>query len=264
MQWSKGNPQTSRAVVQKGNTERAVLDFIPPRFDLGTPTQALEYLKEKVSGSGFRMNESVRIQTGVDKIEASDLEERIEVAALEKLKEIQESAYKEAYDLGRADGHNDAFTKAAGEIKQSMEHLNTLLNAIGNLKKEMQSQNEAHLIKLVFQIATRLAKSELKTDSMALAQIIKDAVNLSQDEENVRVRVAPEQFDFLEQLKKQTGREFEFMKKITIDSSPDVTPGGCIVETNYGEVDARIEQRIDQLWAAFSESIPKVKDKIAG
>lgn len=264
MQWSKGSPRTSRAVVQKGNTERAVLDFVPPRFDLGTPMQALEYLKEKGVGSSFRMNESVRIQTGVDKIEQSSEEQRIEGAALEKLKEIQESAYKEAYDLGRADGHSDAFSKVAGEIKDHMENLGSLLNAIGNLKIEMHAQNEAHLIKLVFQIASRLAKRELRNDDTAVLEIIRDAVSLSQDEENVRVRVAPEQFEFLEQLKKQTGREFEVMKKITIEPSPDVTPGGCIVETNYGEVDARIEQRVSQLWTAFSESIPKVKDKIAG
>lgn len=262
MQWSKGSTHSN--VVRKDSNERTVLDFVPPRFDLGTPTQALEYLKEKGAGSDFRMNESVRIQTGVDKIEESNEEQRIENAALEKLKEIQESAYKEAYDLGRADGHNDAFNKASAEIQESMEHLSQLLNAIGNLKKEMQTQNETHLVKLAFQIASRLAKRELQSDDMAVVQIINDAVSLSQDEENVRVSVAPEQFEFLEQLKKQTGREFEVMKKITLNPNPDVTPGGCIVETNYGEVDARIEQRVDQLWAALSEAVPKVKDKIAG
>ncbi|RYZ63978.1 MAG: flagellar assembly protein, partial [Proteobacteria bacterium] len=71
---------------------------------------------------------------------------------------------------------------------------------------------------------------------------------------------------FIEELKKQTGRNFEFLKKVKIEASPEVTNGGCIVQTNYGEVDARVEQRIDSLWAAFQENMPKVKPvvKVAG
>jgi flagellar assembly protein FliH len=48
------------------------------------------------------------------------------------------------------------------------------------------------------------------------------------------------------------------------EPNEEVVDGGCIVETNYGEVDARIEQRVAQLWSVVSEIIPKVKDRIAG
>ncbi|MNU00700.1 flagellar assembly protein H [compost metagenome] len=68
----------------------------------------------------------------------------------------------------------------------------------------------------------------------------------------------------MEELKKETGREYEFIKKTRFEPSADITDGGCIVETNYGEVDARIEQRLEQLWSVLEENIPKVKDKIAG
>jgi flagellar assembly protein FliH len=254
----------SKRVLTKELAEKAVLEFSPPRFDLGTPGQALEYLKEKASGSDFRMNDSVRIQTGVDKIEEANLEEKIEVAALEKLKEIQEAAYKEAYDLGLEEGRNDAFTKVSAEIKERMDTLDQLLTAVTHLKKELEHHNETHLIKLTFQMAARLARHEVQMNNDIVTQVIRDAVALSQDEENVTVRVSPDQFDFLETLKKQTGREFDFMKKIRFEPSPDISAGGCVVETNYGEVDARLEQRIEQLWAALVENAPKVKDKIAG
>ncbi|MNT47004.1 flagellar assembly protein H [compost metagenome] len=78
------------------------------------------------------------------------------------------------------------------------------------------------------------------------------------------MRVSQAQFEFLEELKKETGRELEFVKKIAFEPSSEITEGGCIVETNYGEVDARTEQRIEQLWTALSENMPKVKNKVAG
>ena len=209
------------------------------------------------------MNDSTRIQTGVDKIEEENLEEKIEAAALEKLKEIQEAAYQQAYELGREEGHNDAFTKVSAEIKERMDTLDQLLSSVTQLKKELEHHNESHLVKLAFQMAARLARHEVKVDNDIVVQVLKEAVALSQDEENITVRVSPDQFDFLENLKKQTGREFDFMKKIRFEPSPDITAGGCVVETNYGEVDARLEQRIEQLWIALSENMPKVKDKIA-
>jgi flagellar assembly protein FliH len=115
----------------------------------------------------------------------------------------------------------------------------------------------------MFQMASRLAKTELVNNNEAIVQVLRDAVGLAQDEENVTVRVSPTQFEFLETLKKETGREFEFIKKMKFEPDQEIADGGCIVETNYGEVDARIEQRMQQLWSVLSENMPKVKDKVA-
>lgn len=267
MPWSNSKPPQTRvakSVLPKELAEKTVLEFVPARFDLGTPDQALKYLSEKQKGSDFRMNDAVRIQTGIDQVEKSSEEEKVEVAALEKLKEIQEGAYQEAYRLGLEEGRKEAFDKVSAEIAERMETLDVLLNAIKELKSEMVTFNESHLIKLSFQMAARLAKTSLEGNNEAMVQILRDAVSLSQDEEDITVRVSPSQFEFLEELKQETGREFEFVKRIRFEPSPEVSDGGCIVETNYGEVDARIEQRIEQLWSVLAENMPKVKDRIAG
>lgn len=263
MPWSNTS-RTAKSVLPKEMAEKTVLEFVPVRFDLGTPEQALNYLAEKGKGSDFRMNDAVRVQTGIDEVERVSDEEKVEVAALEKLKEIQEGAYQEAYRLGLEEGRKEAFETVLAEIAERMTALDTLLLGIKEMKKEMASFNEAHLIRLTFQMAARLAKTELQGNNDAMVQILKDAVSLSQDEENVTVRVSQAQFDFLEELKKETGRELEFVKRIRFEPSAEVADGGCIVETNYGEVDARVEQRIEQLWTVLAENMPKVKNRIAG
>ncbi|MEN0058215.1 MAG: FliH/SctL family protein [Bdellovibrio sp.] len=264
MQWSSHKPQRlAKSVLPKDVADKTVLAFVPVRFDLGTPEQAMNYLAEKNKGSDFRMNDAVRAQTGVDQVEKGNEEEKVESAALEKLKEIQEGAYKEAYQLGLEEGRKKAFEKVSAEIAAQMEIFDTLLTGVKHLKQEMTSFNEAHLIQLVFQMASRLAKTELQGNNEAMIKILRDAVSLSQDEEDITVHVSPAQFEFLEELKKETQREFEFTKKIRFEPSAEVADGGCIVETNYGEVDARLEQRVEQLWSVLSENIPKVKDKVA-
>lgn len=263
MQWSNSD-KVSKAVLDKDTAEQKVMEFVPIRFDLGTPEQALNYLAEKKKGSDFRMNDAVRLQTGVEQIEKENEEEKVEAAALEKLKEVQEQAYQEAYNMGLEEGRKEAFEKVSFELEEKLQGLEELLKTIGNLKTDLLSFNESHLIQLSFKMAARLAKTELSDNNEAMLQILRDAVSLSQDEENITVRVAASQFEFLESLKQETGRELDFIKRIRFEPSDDITPGGCIVETNYGEVDSRIDQRIEQMWAVVMENTPKVKDRIAG
>lgn len=256
MPWSKN-------VLSKEQAEKTVLDFVPAKFNLGTPDQAETYFSEKKRGSDFRMNDTIRMQTGVDQVEKVSEAEKIEAGALERLKEVQEEAYAKAYELGLIEGRKEAFTVVSNEINEKMSEFDQVLVQIKELKKELSTFNESHLIRLAFEMASRLAKSKLENNNEAMVEILRDAIGLAQDEEEITVRVSANQFEFLEELKKETSREFEFTKKIRFEPSADITDGGCIIETNYGEVDARLEQRVAQLWATLSENIPKVKDKVA-
>jgi flagellar assembly protein FliH len=253
----------SKAILPKIAAKAVVLEYVPKKFELGAPKQALDYLEHKKRGADFRMNETLRIQTGVDELEKVTEEEKVEARALDLMKEVQENAYKEAYELGLSEGHKEAFTKYSREIEEKLAGLETLLKSMEESKTELMSFNEAHLVQLTFQFATKIAGAEVEKNDQNLIEILRGAVALAQDEENVTVRVATEQHEFVEEIKKQNGRQFEFLKKIKFEPSDEISKGGCIVETNYGEVDARFEQRVQSLWDTLSENIPKVKPKIA-
>lgn len=256
MQWSK-------TILKKDEAQSTVMEYVPNRIELGTPNAALDYLKIKEKGSDFRMSDALREHTGVSRIEEENEELLIEEKTIEKLKEVQETAYNEAYALGLEEGRKEAFDKMSNELTRRMSDLDELLRTLGEMKKEIFQINEAHFVQLTMHIASRLAKQVLTVSNDSLVEIIRSAVGLAADEENVVVQVAKEQIEFLELLKKETSRELEFLKKIKLEPSDSVSNGGCVVLTNYGEVDARIEQRVDQLWKLIEETMPKVKDKIA-
>ena len=257
MQWSKN-------FLRKDAAANKVLEYVPKKFELGTPNQALDYLGAKKHGSDFQMSDVIRVQTGIDQIEKIDEEEKIEGKALEKLKEIQELAYQEAYQLGLDEGKKKAFAEFSFHIQENLDRFAKVIGHIEKMKESMMSFNEAHLVKLMFHMASRLAHTQLVDNNPLIIEIIKNSVNLAQDEEEIVVRVSSEQYKFLEELKTETAREYDFLKKVKLEPSNDITSGGCIVETNYGEVDARIEQRTQQLWEGLVDNMPKVKNKLAG
>lgn len=253
----------SRAILSKAVAETKVMEFKPQKIELGSPEQALEYVRRK-QGTDFRMNDHVQVYTGVDRIEQANDDERVEQRALEMLADVQKKAYDEAYQLGLDEGRKKAFDDVSADITKKMEELDGLLGMIGGIKNEILSQNETHMMKLLYHMASRIAGVQIAQDDSAVVEILRGAVSLAQDEENVRVEMHPSQIEFVEELRTRQGREFEFLKKIRFSPNESIRPGGCIVETNYGEIDARMETRLEQLWTALSEAVPKVKDRITG
>jgi flagellar assembly protein FliH len=143
-----------------------------------------------------------------------------------------------------------------------LDNLEILLQSIGTLKKDLVQHNESHLIQLAFQMAKRLAYAEVQTDPSVVTSVIRDAIEMAQIEEEVTVQVAPSQLDFLETVKAESGRDLEFLKNVKLQAVEGITPGGCVIETNYGEIDARFEERVDKLWAALGESLHRVKNRV--
>ena len=86
---------------------------------------------------------------------------------------------------------------------------------------------------------------------------------MSQGVEEVVVQVSPSQLEFLEQLRQQRGREFDFMKRVKLEPVEGIQEGGCVIITNYGEVDARLEERLDKMWKELLENLPKVQDRFS-
>lgn len=244
-------------------THVAVLSFVPQKITLEVSSEAISYLKQKAEKKNdFRMNESIRVQTGVNKIEARTVEEEVESKILERLKQIQETAYQEAYLLGLNEGRREGYKNKLSEIDGSIGKFEELIVKISNLKKELLHQNESHLVQLAFHMASRLAHKEISIDQSIVIDVLRKAVELAQTDEDISVQVHPDQVAFLEDLKKEMGRDFDFIKKVRIDGVEGVSIGGCIIDTNYGQIDARIEERVNKLWESISEALPRVKNKI--
>lgn len=253
---------SSKPVREETPLQR-ILEYVPKKFETGVSDQALGYLDtRKRMENDFRMAETIRIQTGVNKIEELSVADAVEQKTLDKLKEVQESAYQEAYSLGLEEGRKEALQKTSEEIDQNLQIFAHLVANIENLKSELIKHNETHIVKLLLHMAQRLASHEVQVNQEAIVDIMRQAILSAQAEEEITVQVSVSQFDFLETLKKETKRELEFLKKVKLVPNETINPGGCIIETNYGVIDARFEERVSKLWQNFSENLYKVKPKI--
>lgn len=254
----------AKAVIRKEDAEKVAISFTPSRFPKVVSQAAQEFhaFNTKTDEAGrpsFRIDRLVAEQTGVAELERLSIEEKVEREALLRLKEFQEAAYREAYQLGLDEGRERALQERSAELTEKIEHLDELLRSLETLKADLVACNETQIVRLVFYMVKRLIYRELNLAPEIVLDAVREALLSAQSDENVTVRLSPSDLQFIESVKDKFGKEFEALKRAKLDSGDEIMSGGCIVETNFGDVNATLEQRLERLWASVEEKLPKVK-----
>jgi flagellar assembly protein FliH len=255
------------SILEKDEAENVVVSYTPRKFPFAVTKSAKEFHAYQEAGStqkAFHIDPLVAEQTGVAQLERLSIEQQVERMALEKTKELQEEAYREAYQLGLDQGRESAFAEFREELSQRVDYFTQLLRTIENLKVELVQNNEAHLLKLVYAIASRIAMTEIASNPEVIINVLEQAIEGTQSEERIVARVNKADYEFIVSSMEKLSKDMEFLRRLKLEESDDIRPGGCIVETNFGSVDATVEQRVQKVWEALGEKLPKVKDSVGG
>lgn len=256
----------SSRILKQEVAEDIAFNFNPQKFPVEVPESASQFVQSGEApqeGSSFKLNELISKQIGVSENEKARREEEIDALAVEKLKEIQEQSYKEAYELGLEEGRKEAFEACKEEFLGKIGKINETLEKITHLKKDLVAFNEAHIMKTIGLVASKIAFREIEIDKESILPVIASVMERSQAEEKVKVRISPEDFEFLQGLENELNKKIENYETIKLEADSSISSGGCIVEGNYGVVDATLEERVEKVWKVFAEKAPSVKDEVA-
>ena len=72
----------------------------------------------------------------------------------------------------------------------------------------------------------------------------------------VDIDVNPEDYEYLEALKKPLMAEIRGLKQLRLQSNPSVSRGGCRIETRSGAIDATLEARLEAVRQSLLETAP--------
>ena len=260
----------SKAVLSKEEADKIAVTFSPRKFPAVISRTAHDFVaynakSGKTDSNGtpsFRIDRLVAEQTGVAELERISLEEKVEREALVRLKEFQEQAFQQAYQLGLDEGRERAFIDRSAELSDKLQHLQELLETIEKLKVDLIACNETQIVRMVFYMAKRLVYQEISAKPEIVLETVRQALLSAQSDENVNIRISPSDYEFIESTREKLGKEFDGVKRAKLESSAEIENGGCVVETNYGDVNATLEQRLQRMWASISEKLPKTKSTI--
>lgn len=252
----------SRMILTKEEAEKRVVTYTPRDFPMRIGQAAVDFVKFQAAQTNptFQVDSVVATTTGIAELEKISLAERVEAEALERLKGMQEEAYRQGYDLGRDEGQETAYREKSAELTEKIRRFDHIMASIESLKTDVLKQNEASLVMLIYQIANKLAMTEITAHRELILAVLKMAAQDAQNEESLTIKLSPIDLEFLEEAKGKLGQDFEYMKKAKLEAESEIKPGGCIVATNFGQVDATIEKRLEKVWTALAEKLPKATE----
>lgn len=157
----------------------------------------------------------------------------------------REQGHREGFESGqqegRASGRNDALETTRTEVEAAIGRLESVLAELLDPIQKHQEETEAALVNLTTVLARAVIFRELSMDSSHIQVIVRQAIaSLPSTRENVRIRVNPEDADYV----RQAAGRFEVEAAVAEDDA--ILKGGCKVETRHSLVDFTVEKRFQK------------------
>lgn len=156
--------------------------------------------------------------------------------------QIKENAFQEGYKDG---------------FEQWAEHLVQFEKKLEDLNKEMQQS----IIPIALKAAKKIVGREIELSESTIVDIVASNLKAVTQHKKITIYVNKKELDILEKNKPRLRDMFEHLESLSIRPRDDITPGGCVIETEIGIINAQIEHRWIILEKAF-ESLFKTAPEI--
>jgi flagellar biosynthesis/type III secretory pathway protein FliH len=163
---------------------------------------------------------------------------------------------KEAYGKGFAEGQ-----KAGMEVGESMgetllKQYSSDLDALNRLRKELFSTSEKEVIRLSLEVARKIIKREVAIDDELILTLVKVALNRVADQTLITIRVNPRDYQSIERHRTAgigVADNAAVSESVKLVEDPLIARGGCVIETESGTIDARVEEQLREIERGFFE-----------
>jgi flagellar assembly protein FliH len=157
--------------------------------------------------------------------------------------EIKARAEREGFEKGRAEG----FEAGKGEVNRLVLRTQVILERIQDKRDDIFSEAEQQIVDLVLLIARKVVKTIAEAQGNVVVENIRDALNKAKSRGTVRVRVNLADLDLSTEHLEEFVALIEGGGTVQILEDSSVDRGGCVVETDFGEIDARIASQFAKL-----------------
>lgn len=173
-------------------------------------------------------------------------EERIkqlEAEARERIDAVQKDAFKKGFEEGQEAG----FKEGKAEVERLTDRLHAIIERALDKRGEILEKTEAEIVELVLLVAKKVVKVISENQKNVVVQNIVQALRKLRTRSEVTIRVNLADLQLVTEHAKDFVAMAENAKHIQIVEDTTVDRGGCIIETDFGEIDARISSQLHEL-----------------
>jgi type III secretion protein L len=177
-------------------------------------------------------------------------------AASEKAREIIQKAQqeaeeivrraKEAMDKERQDGFQAGYQEGLAQVTE------LLVRARADYDQSLRNSQQ-DMLNLAFRIAEKIIGKKVEMDQQVILDIVKQALQTVRQSKQVTIRVHPDDARLMRENEEVMMETLGHGRIIDIVDDAKIARGGCIIESEFGTVEAQLQTQLDRLKKVLSE-----------
>ncbi|MFA6507392.1 MAG: flagellar assembly protein FliH, partial [Treponemataceae bacterium] len=167
-----------------------------------------------------------------------------------------EGVERDAESRGFQSGREAGFTDGKAEVERLIERVHTVLNRAQDKRAEILAETEQQIVDLVLLIARKVVKVISENQRNVVVSNVIQALRKVKGRGDIVIRVNVDDLKLATEHTKDFVSLIESAKDITVVEDSSVDHGGCIIETEFGEIDARISSQLAELEQKILEISP--------
>jgi flagellar assembly protein FliH len=162
----------------------------------------------------------------------------------EQLEQQHRSEVQQAQQNGYAQGEAVGLQRGLDEAHRVEAQLAAAINALLSFRQTVYEQAKTQLMELAFAIADKITAARAVAERDTVMETINRCIGEILDKTRMKIRVNPAELDFVKQRFDELVKSNETAAAAVVESDNRVLAGGCIIETDSGSADARIESQL--------------------
>lgn len=162
----------------------------------------------------------------------------------EEIEQQLEVVRQQAYVEGFAEGEKIGQETSRREIEAAVDTLGQALIKLDAASDQIRRQCETETVEMAIYIAEKVVGSVPHDRREVVQQAISQALGQVVERRRVRIRLNPEQCQMMKASMEKFSEMLEGIEDFGVEPDGSIAPGGCVIETDFGDIDARMETRM--------------------
>lgn len=163
---------------------------------------------------------------------------------------------REAYEEGFKAGHEEGYAGGKPEVERLIDQLHHIIDKTLEKRNEIIEQSETQLINLVLLIAKKVVKVISENQKNVVINNVIQALRKLKSRGEVLIKVNLDDVELTTEHVKDFMRMVDNVQSVTVVEDSTVDKGGCVIETDFGEIDARISSQLQEIEEKINELAP--------
>ena len=191
--------------------------------------------------------------------EAAKIIEEAEKKAAEIVaaaKEKMDAQMKDGYAEGFKKGQESGFKEGSLEAQRLTDRLHTIIERMMDKRQEILAETEQQIVDLVLLMTRKIVKVISENQRNIVVSNVVQALRKVKGRGEVIIRVNLNDVAMTTQHVKDFLSAAENIKNITVVEDSTVDRGGCLIETDFGSIDAKIVSQLNEIEQRILEVSP--------